>query len=103
MAPGMFTLTLAAGGLMVAGLAAAVDPPYRQEVEKWRAKHEADYRREYVGLAGLFALKPGANSAGSASSNDLVLPKSTPPSVGRFVLTGDRVRFEPQSGVKATI
>jgi uncharacterized protein (DUF1684 family) len=103
MTPGAVALALAVGGLMVVSIAAAPDASHRQEVEKWRAKHEADYRKEYVGLAGLFALKPGANSAGSASSNDLVLPKSTPPSVGRFVLTGDRVRFEPQSGVKAMI
>src|ERR1700719_3768860 len=83
-----FALTL--GGVMVVGIAAAPDASYRQEVEKWRAKHEADYRKEYVGLAGLFALKLGTNSAGGASSNDLVLPMSTPPHVGRFVLTGDR-------------
>jgi uncharacterized protein (DUF1684 family) len=101
--PGVATLTLAAAGLIVAGIAAAPDASYRREVEKWRAKHEADYRKEYVGLAGLFALKPGASSAGSASSNDLVLPKSTPPHVGRFVLTGERVRFEPEAGVKVAI
>ncbi len=103
MTPGMIALTLTAGGLMVAGIAAAPDASHRQQVEKWRAKHEADYRREYVGLAGLFALKPGANSAGSASSNAIVLPKSTPPIVGRFILNGDRVRFEPQPGVKVAI
>src|SRR5437867_9951868 len=103
MAPGTFALTLAAGGLMVVRFAAAADPPYRQEVETWRAKHEADYRREYVGLAGLFSLKPGVNSAGSAASNALVLPKSTPPTIGRFVLNGETVRFEPQPGVKVTL
>ena len=103
MAPGMFAVTLAAGGLMIAGFATAADPPYRQEVEKWRAKHEADYRREYVGLAGLFSLKPGLNTAGSAASNGLVLPKSTPATVGRFLLNGEHVRFEPQPGVKVTL
>jgi uncharacterized protein (DUF1684 family) len=101
--PDVTTFTLAALGLIVAGIAAAPDASHRQEVEQWRAKHEADYRKEYVGLAGLFALKPGVNTAGRASSNDLVLPSSTPPLVGRFVLTGDRVRFEPQAGVTATI
>src|ERR1700693_543922 len=103
MAPATFALTLAAGGLMVAGLAAAADPPYRQEVEKWRAKHEADYRREYVGLAGLFSVKPGVNTAGSGPTNSLVLPKSTPATIGRFVLNGERVRFEPRPGVKVTV
>jgi uncharacterized protein (DUF1684 family) len=100
---GTLALTLAAGGLMVAGLAAVPDASHRQEVEKWRAKHEADYRREYVGLAGLFALKEGPNSAGGASSNDLVLPSATPSLIGRFVVAGQAVRFEPQPGVKVTI
>ena len=103
MSAGMLALTASAAVLMVVGMSAAPDASHRQDVEKWRAKHEADYRREYVGLAGLFALKPGPNSAGSASSNDLVLPKSTPANVGRFVLTGDLVRFEPKVGVVATV
>src|ERR1700704_3191421 len=98
----MIVMSLAVSGLMAA-VAAAPDASHRQEVEKWRAKHETDYRKEYVGLAGLFALKPGANSVGSGSSNAIVLPKATPSSVGRFVLTGDRVRFEPQGGVKVTL
>ena len=50
--------SLVAGGLMVATVAAAPGPSHRQEVEKWRAKHEADYRKEYVGLAGLFSITP---------------------------------------------
>jgi uncharacterized protein (DUF1684 family) len=103
MTPGTVALSLAAGTLMIASLAAAPDDSHRQTVEKWRAKHESDYRKEYVGLAGLFPLKPGPNNVGSASSNDIVLPASTPASVGRFVLDNALVRFEPQAGVKATI
>jgi uncharacterized protein len=98
---GMFVLSMSAGGLMAATLGA--DGSWRQDVERWRAKHEADYRKEYVGLAGLFSLKQGVNTAGSAPTNDIVLPKSTPATVGRFVLKGDVVRFEPQAGVKATV
>jgi Zn-dependent M28 family amino/carboxypeptidase/uncharacterized protein (DUF1684 family) len=56
-----------------------------REVEAWRAKHEADYTRDWVPLAGLFFLKPGANSAGSAKSADVVLPGRAPASIGRFV------------------
>ena len=63
--------------------------------EKWRAKHETDYRREWVSIAGLFAFKPGPNTTGSAPTNDIVLPASTPDYVGRFVLSGHEVRFEP--------
>jgi len=99
----LFALSLAASGLMVAGVAAVADVSHREEVEKWRAKHEADYRKEYVGLAGLFALKPGVNTVGSAASNNIVLPKSTPAAAGRFVLDGERVRFEPHAGVSVTL
>ena len=67
------------------------------ESEAWRAKHEADYRREWVTIAGLHFLEPGTHTAGSAPSNDIVLPASAPPVMGRFVLENDIVRFEPQS------
>lgn len=69
-----------------------------KESEAWRAKHEADYRREWVTIAGLHFLEPGSHSAGSASSNEIVLPPPVPPVMGRFVLEGDAVRFEPASG-----
>jgi uncharacterized protein (DUF1684 family) len=68
-------------------------------VEAWRRQHEEDYGRDFVSIAGLHGLKPGANTAGSAVTNDIVLPASAPPTVGRFVLEGDRVRFEPAPGV----
>jgi uncharacterized protein (DUF1684 family) len=67
------------------------------ETEKWRAKHEADYRRDWVTIAGLHFLEPGTHTAGSASSNDIVLPASAPPVIGRFVLANDIVRFEPHA------
>ena len=70
----------------------------RKETEAWRAKHEADYRREWATIAGLHFLEPGAHTAGSAPSNDLVLPPSAPASIGRFVLQGEQVRFEPEPG-----
>jgi uncharacterized protein (DUF1684 family) len=66
--------------------------------EAWRAKHEADYRRDWVSIAGLFPLKPGANTAGSAADSDIVLPGSVPPKAGTFVLAGKTVRFAPAPG-----
>jgi uncharacterized protein len=99
----MIVVSLAASSLLVAGAAAPPDASHRQEVEKWRAKHEADYRKEYVGLAGLFSLKLGVNTVGSDKSNDIVLPEATPSSIGRFVMEDIRVRFEPNPGVQAAI
>src|SRR5438874_897699 len=83
-------------------IASAADPQHIKEVEAWRAKHEADYRRDWVSIDGLFFFKPGENRAGSAASNDIVLSSSLPPSVGTFVLEGDRVRFTPAAGAAIT-
>ena len=81
----------------------AMDAASRKEAEEFRKHHEASYRKEYVPLAGLFALKPGPNAAGSAASNAIVLPKSAPAIIGRFVLAGKNVRFEPQPGATVTM
>jgi len=67
----------------------------REEAAAFRAKHEEDYRRDWSTIAGLHVLQPGPNTAGSARSNDIVLTRSAPPVIGRFVLEGSDVRFEP--------
>ena len=69
-----------------------------KETEAWRARHEDSYRREWVTIAGLHFLEPGSHTAGSARTNDIVLPASVPNVIGRFVLQGDAVRFEPEPG-----
>src|SRR5436853_7072581 len=63
----------------------------REETAAWRAKHEADYRREWVTIAGLHFLTDGSQTAGSAKSNDIVLASSAPAALGRFVLADGRV------------
>ncbi len=93
-----FVAALSVASGMPAGRIAAADAAHVKEVEAWRAKHEADYIKEYVPLAGLFFLRPSANTAGSASSNDIVLPKAVPASIGRFVYQNNTVRFEPRAG-----
>jgi uncharacterized protein len=84
-------------------IGAAADAAHVKEVEAWRAKHEADYTRDWVSIDGLFFFKPGDNRAGRAASNDIVLSASAPPSVGTFVLEGDRVRFMPAPGVAVSL
>jgi uncharacterized protein len=74
-----------------------------KEIQDWRAKHEADYRREWVTIAGLHDLKQGPNRAGSAKSNDIVLPPPVPATLGRFVLEGQQVRFEPAQAGTASL
>ncbi len=74
-----------------------------QETVAWRAKHEADYRREWSTIAGLHFLDTGSHTAGSAPGNDIVLPASVPAVLGRFVLEGETVRFEPAQGANVTL
>jgi hypothetical protein len=69
----------------------------------WRTKHETDYRRDWVSIAGLHPLKPGRNTAGSAAGHDIVLPSSAPASIGTFELTDRRVRFEPTAGARVLL
>ena len=71
--------------------------------EKWRAKHEADYRRDWVTIAGLYPLRAGTSTAGSAGNNDIVLPPSVPARLGRFVRNDRVVRFEPAAGAKVLL
>ena len=73
------------------------------ETEAWRAKHEADYRREWVTIAGLHFLHEGAQTAGSAKGNDVELPASAPATLGRFIVEGTAVRFEPAPQAPVTL
>ena len=82
---------------------AAPGGSHAEIVQEWRVKHEADYRRDFVTIAGLHPLKAGANTAGSDSANAIVLPPSTPKKLGTFVLNGTAVRFEPASGAGVTL
>ncbi len=70
--------------------------------EEWRAKHEADYRRDWVSIAGLHFLEPGSHRVGSATTNDIVVA-DLPPTIGRLVLKGQTVRYEPEAGVNVRI
>lgn len=81
----------------------ALPADHAAQVQQWRDKHEADYRRDWASIAGLYPLRPGPNTAGSGPKNDLRLPESLPASLGTFVLTGDEVRFEPAAGAQVRL
>jgi uncharacterized protein (DUF1684 family) len=74
------------------------------ETEDWRAEHEQSYRKNWATIAGLHFLEPGSHTAGTANSNDIVLPASaSSPRIGRFVVAGKTVRFEPEPGSRVVI
>ena len=69
-----------------------------KETQDWRAQHEDSYRKNWATIAGLHFLEPGSHTAGTAATNDIVLPASAASErIGRFVLDGDVVRFEPDA------
>jgi uncharacterized protein len=85
--------------------AAAIQPPdavYLQSFEKWKAELIDDLNQNWLPLAGLFWLRPGANTFGSASDNTIILP-SGPAHAGVFQLQGKQVSIELQPGVDAKI
>ena len=67
---------------------------HRERVEGFRAKHEEDYRRDFVTIAGLHFLDPGVHRIGSDPGADIVL-RSMFATVGRLSVDGGRVVFEP--------
>jgi len=78
------------------------DPAYVQSFEKWKAELVADLKERWLVLAGLFWLKPGANTFGSASDNAIVLP-SGPAHAGSFQMQGSDISVELREPSTATI
>lgn len=96
---------LAAVIVILALPAASVEAPdaaYRQSFEKWKAELVDDLKQNWLVLAGLFWLKPGANTFGSASDNAIVLP-SGPAHAGTFQFDGKNASVQLQPGVEAKI
>jgi uncharacterized protein (DUF1684 family) len=78
---------------------AAPDPAYVQSFEKWKAEQIDDLKKNWLPLAGLYWLKPGANSFGSDAANAIAFPKG-PAHAGEFDLEGNDVTIKafPEAG-----
>ncbi len=76
----------------------APDPAYQQSFDSWKTNLVEDLKQEWLPLAGLFWLKPGENSFGTAPKNALVFPKG-PAQAGSFTLQGQAVtaKFAPEA------
>jgi len=97
--PSILVLVLAA---TVCFAAQAPDAAYIQSFEKWKLELVDDLKQNWLPLAGLFWLKPGANTFGAAVDNAIVLP-SGPAHAGAFRLQGEDVSVELLAGVAAKI
>jgi hypothetical protein len=85
-----------------AGSFQPADAAYVESFNKWKAELVDDLKQNWLVLAGLFWLKPGANTFGSAEDNSIVLP-SGPAHAGTFTLEGNDVSVELQPGVDGKI
>jgi len=74
----------------LAAVNAAPDAAYTQSFDKWKAGLVESIKQEWLPLAGLFWLKPGANSFGTDPKSALVFPKG-PAHAGSFTLQGKNV------------
>ena len=91
-------LTACTGGSRTDGKA-ALPEDYTAQVQAWRDKHEADYRRDFVTIAGLHFLDHGTHTIGRAPGNDITLEAAVPATVGRLTVADDRVHFEAAPGI----
>jgi len=100
--PALFTLASTA----LACAAAAGDPEYVAEIQKWREQRETRLKADggWLTVAGLFWLEPGANRFGTDPSNQIVLPAdSAPPKAGVFEFAEGRTTLKAEPGVTITV
>lgn len=89
--------------VLIAAQAHAQQTSYQKEIDTWHSKREAELKAPsgWVNLAGLFWLKPGKNSFGSAPTNDIVFKHPDMPAVaGYFEWVDNKVIWETANGVQ---
>jgi uncharacterized protein len=98
-------MAIAALAAIVAG-SSGVPANYFDSIREWQKQRDAGLRSKdsWLTLAGLFWLKPGDNTIGSADSNNFVLPNgSAPAHIGRLTLNGKQVIFTGVEGTSRTL
>ena len=99
----LFLLALASVSLATA---ATADGAYAAHVQDWRNVYETSLKADdgWLTLAGLFWLKPGVNTAGSADGSDVLLPPgSAPAHIGVFRFHGNITVFRAEAGVPVLV
>lgn len=88
-------------GILVFSMALLSASTYEASIRAWQQHREQGLRSPggWLTLVGLFDLKPGDNTIGSAKSNDFVLPKdSAPAHVGRLHMADGKITFIAADG-----
>ncbi|MGX5853368.1 DUF1684 domain-containing protein [Dyadobacter jiangsuensis] len=76
---------------------AATDNTYEEQIRDWHQKRVESLKAEsgWLNLAGLFWLKEGSNTFGSAEQNDIIFPEGKSNAVlGEFVLQNDKITLK---------
>ncbi len=74
---------------------------YSDSIHQWQTDRNTKLRQpdSWLTLVGLFWLKQGDNTIGSAATNDCVLPKgSAPEHAGTLYVSANKVTFHPTNG-----
>lgn len=92
----------------IIGITALLITPenYRDSIRQWQTHRNAGLRSPdgWLTLVGLFWLKPGNSSIGSAVDNNLILPTgSTPAHIGALKLDGEKVVFIQPNGTSRVL
>lgn len=93
-------------GMMVLFAGCTTRPAAPSDWDAWKAKrlNSVAGTNGWTTLVGLHWLREGTNSAGSAPTNDVVLPAGrSAPSIGEFIRSGDAVQFVAAPGTVASI
>jgi uncharacterized protein len=78
----------------------------QSDLAQWRAEREAKLKADdgWLTVAGLYWLKEGVNTVGTAADNAIVLPAgSAPARVGAFELCAGKTIFRAVAGVNVTV
>lgn len=78
------------------------DQNYQQCLAQWKVDRLRFLKSEvgYLNLAGLYWLREGRSTFGSAADNDIVFPTGAEPSIGFFNLRGEEVQLNVNPGVE---
>ena len=75
---------------------------YIKSIKEWHKKRIARLKTEtgWLNLVGLYWLKEGTNTFGSADDNDIIFPANAPRHIGTFILNDSSVYVMINPGVK---
>ena len=92
--------------VLVALLVPPAQPNYKTQIERWRELRVKALTSDsgWLTVAGLFWLKEGKSTVGSASGNNFVLPKgSAPAHLGTFEFQHGMTTFQAAPGAEVTV